>query len=436
MYASPHTMARLVAMSQAVNTEKENDPLAKARQMLLHGLLNECLAEVKTYWLNHPSNMDALELMWQVVSEIGRPEIARKLKNLAACVKDADAVAAQGGKMQKKTAKTFFEAGFALVDLGEYELALHLFERCLKDFPDDPVINYELGFSLMSLGKYTQALPCFQRAQKDSNDFDTGLNLSVCYVLTRQLDPAKNMLEMMSNSATAEDERKELAHRKTVLRRLEELTNKPELSARDWYYVLYGGVLIDPSYRIDNRNEDYTSIASTLLVLKGLMDGLRVEAEVIEYYSLKSKPLAKLISGIMDLPLDSYKGPGRPERALLVMAWAGDIIGPHRAFIEHTDRRSLFAYGLEWKDPLPLAPEIIGCMTKESALPWDEDTHLDSVEIILEKILDKARNIESDPDILRTIRDTIEYYGSRRQSILLGNPNLFPERPEYTAEIP
>ena len=50
-------------------------------------------------------------------------------------------------------------------------------------------------------------------------------------------------------------------------------------------------------------------------------------------------PLAEALGATMDLPSEPYKGPDRKNTALLMMAWASDIIGPHKTFVQHSARR-------------------------------------------------------------------------------------------------
>ncbi|MGH9550076.1 MAG: hypothetical protein ACRD3W_11905, partial [Terriglobales bacterium] len=172
------------------------------------------------------------------------------------------------------------------------------------------------------------------------------------------------------------------------------------------------------------------------LVLRGLIEGLRIELEVIEYYNPQSRPLARLLAESMELPCDSYRGPDRPDRALLVMASAADIIGPHDAFIETSDQRIIFAYGLPVREPLPLVPDIVGCMIDPCTMPWDEKARGANLDKLIASMLDKTRHLELDTEILRQVQDAVEYYDAKRELLLCGNNDKFPERPEYTAEIP
>ncbi|HEY9786374.1 MAG TPA: tetratricopeptide repeat protein, partial [Candidatus Obscuribacterales bacterium] len=311
------------------SNQKEDEALVRARELLADGRLEECLSVLKTYWLNNPADPQAALLFSQLMSEAGRGELSTKLEKLSEKLINGSSEkqdATISGADDKGSPQELFEAGYGLIDIRQHELAAMLLNRAVNLLPDEPVINYELGFSLMSLGRFQKAIPYFEQAAKLQEDFDTCLNLAVCLTMTRRSQEARDLLKRLEKLAHSDEEKKELAHRAVVLRRLDTLKSKTQLSLRDWLYILYGSIMINP--KPPAGREDYQSIAATLAVLKGVLEGLRTEIEAVEYYSPYSKPLAQILGELMELPMDSYKGPARPDRALLVMSWASDIIGP------------------------------------------------------------------------------------------------------------
>ncbi|MFX5705380.1 hypothetical protein ABTE52_20570, partial [Acinetobacter baumannii] len=88
-----------------------------------------------------------------------------------------------------------------------------------------------------------------------------------------------------------------------------------------------------------------------------------------------------------------------------IMDWATDLIGPHEAFIENTDKRIIFAYALTKSEPLPLVPDIVGCLVDEPIMPWDQKTREETLQSMCMKILDRARDLEADPDIVKATTD-------------------------------
>ena len=117
------------------------------------------------------------------------------------------------------------------------------------------------------------------------------------------------------------------------------------------------------------------------------------------------------------------------------MDWASDIIGPHESFIDNSDKRLIFAYGLPSTEPLPLVPDINAYLCGSNLIPWSDLSKVDA-ERHYEKILDKARNLESDPDVIKAIEDLLIYFEPRKKELVMGNSEHFPDRPEYSAEIP
>ncbi len=447
------------------------DQLVKARQLLTEGMLEPALDILNHHLLAAPADTDALDLLSFVFSEANRTDTSDKIRALADAIRDT----VSSGNLpfdDKSMVTTLFEAGYALTDVRQFALAGKMFEKCLEIAPDEPVIRYELAFVLMSLNRFQEAIPHFERSAAELKDFDTNLNLAVCHTLNRDLKAARQSFEKLNVLASSPEERKELAHRKVVLKRLEEVGGRQELNARDWLYTLYGSVLLRPQTNAAQHKDgaskseecqkhehspqpttgqglnlskitqtgqtpdDRKLIALTMLLLRGVLEGLRLEVEVIEFYNPASKPLARILAELMELQADSYKGPDRPERALLMMAWATDITGPHQAFIETGEKRTIFAYGLPPHQPLPLTPEIVALLADEFTMPWSDETRKGSVDEEITAIVDIARRLDSEPEVLKQIQDAVEYYHLKRDYLMLGNHEAFPERPEYTAEIP
>jgi hypothetical protein len=303
----------------------------------------------------------------------------------------------------------------------------------------------------MSLRRFQQAIPYFEFVAGKAPDFDTLLNLAACYTLTRRAKEAQSILKKIDALKLEDEQSLEVGHRKIVLKRLENVNDKGHLNLRDWLYVLYGSILLRPGTRDQNTKEDALSIGSVLALLKGVLEGLQVDLEVVEFYGPQSRPLARALAELLEIPFDSYKGPDRAEKALLAMTWASDIIGPHKSFTTIDERRSLFSYSLIWDEPLPLVPEIVGCMTYDEPMPWryrspsfpnaesasvfDEHEFDNQVENSYKSILYNARDMESDPVMIHSVQEAVDYYSDKTNFLMLGNAATFPIRSEYTAEL-
>lgn len=422
--------------------------LEQARKLLERNEHEQCFFLLKDHWLNNPDDLETIRLFAQVLSALGRAELAEKLLQLAA---DEQAFG---------DAQNLFEAGYQLIDSRQHDLAAMLLQRCIALAPNEPTVNYELGFTLLSLKRYAEAIPYFTCALKAADDFDTRLNLAVANLCLRNANQVGPMLDAMALLASSDEEKAEVVLQRQALKRLEQLAQKKVLSARDWLYIHYGSLLLKQN---DEQNsdgkfgqllDDYTEVAKTLLVLRGTLEALGQTFDTVEFYSSLSRPLAQALGEIMGLPCEIYKGANRDERALMVMAWSSDIIGPHESFTAHQGQRSIFAYALTPDEPLPITPEIVGCLAKACALPWAERFHLkqwddgradlmeaddgqrEDHQAATEKILDKASRMEADPDLLNQIQAIANYFFLRRDLLVLGNSGIFPNRPEYTAELP
>jgi tetratricopeptide (TPR) repeat protein len=426
--------------------EQANDLLRQARQLYERDDLAGSFLLSKMHWLNFPEDLCAVQLLCEIMRKNGKKELYRHLRILG-----------QSQKELLSNAQSLFEAGYHFIEEREPELAAMLLSRCRQLAPQQTVVRYELGFALMQMRRFQEAILEFEFLAEQDCDFDTGLNLTVCHSLTRNLQRARELYKQLEKMARSQEEKRELALRNWVIRRLEKYETHKHLSVRDWVYALYGAVLLsdttpkDLSGKPRTMAADYPGVATTLLILHGLLKELGLRYDVVEYYSPLSRPLAEALATLMEIPVEHYRGPDRKETALLVMAWASDIIGPHKAFVNHSPRRTLFAYGLTTMAQLPVTPDIIGCLAEECAMPWSDQLEESSEtepqpgkphplnqvqEAALNQILAKIADLESNPQIIQQVEDLHAYYSSKRELLLLDNAKSFPERPEYTAEIP
>lgn len=422
----------------------------------------DALSIIRKHWLMNPEDLQAVRLLSRLMKIQGKTELSGNLYKLS------ESAEALSDDVQNQ-----FEAGFKLIDERELQLAVLLLERCVKKMPDHSVISYELGFALMSLNRFSEAIPYFLLSGTKDTDFDTQLNLCVCYTFTRNMEEATKLLELLQQHASGQEEIKEVSNRRIILKRLDRFKNKTALTPRDWLYVLYGTVLLSEPSLTDLTNAtkagitglttttagkagsvkpSYRDVAWTLLVTEKLLNELGYEFDVIEFYSPLSRPMAEALAYKLDLPAKSFGGQKIKERALMIMAWAPNIIGPHKSFLPNSKRRVLFSYGLGALQPLPLTPDVVAQVCDHLELPWSENMEEDAelrnnlkigrIDLpdqrqaaACDKILAEIAELESDPDIIDTVQRLSDYYKPKEENLVLGNPEHFPDRPEYTAEI-
>lgn len=404
--------------------------LNQARQLFDQGLYEQSREVATEYWLTNPFDPRAVELYRDIVHEVGRPDAAAKFDTLLRRFLQSPDIPPY------KHHQELFEVAYTLVDIRQYCLAAMLLKEMVRELPDDTEVNYELGFALMSLKRYEEAIKYFSIAARKNDDFDAYLNLGVCYTLLRNIDAASKAIEIAAPLAKEPEDKVEVEHRRTVLKRLKLLTQKKDFSSRDWLFVLYGTILLRPTLKILALKEEASHIAAMVVVLKGLLNGLSIEQEGVEYYSLRSRPLSSVLGQLRGLPFDAYRGPDRPDHVLLTLSWTTDIIGPHQAFIQNSENRSIFAYALTPSEPLPLVPDIIGCLAQDITMPWEGDKSPKDLERLVENILERAFALEASPELIQEIQEAIDYYHDKRDLLVFNNCKAFPNRPEYTAEVP
>lgn len=439
----------------------QQSELQRAEQLMAARDYAQALTILREHWLANPRDRKAVHLLSRLMKALGKADLSGSLYKLA-----------ESDQALEEDVQNLFEAGFKLIDEHELQLAVMLLERCASKLPDESVINYELGFALMSLHRFSAAIKYFERSLSTNNDFDTKLNLCVCYTMERQTFKANELIKELETIASNDEERDEVSHRKLVMKRLEMLQPKARLSPRDWLFVLYGSVILhDPAMEdlrkaiktgvftgitFDTTRDSapagalsYKDVAWTLLVLEKLFMNLGYEFDVIEFYSPLSRPLAEAMSHLMELPVRSFGGEESKDRALMIMAWGPNIIGPHKSFIQNSKRRVLFAYGLSTLQPLPLTPDVVGELGPDIIVPWaeskEEETQFyksdgfdmpDNTQVTaIDRILQEIAELESRPEIIQQVEEIAHYYKPKRDLIVMGNPQTFPQRPEYSAEI-
>jgi hypothetical protein len=105
---------------------------------------------------------------------------------------------------------------------------------------------------------------------------------------------------------------------------------------------------------------------------------------------------------------------------------------------------------LSWDEPLPVVPDIVGCLTYEEPMPWrvydaagqpvgaattGEHHYTAEIEKSYKDILSNARDLESAPSTIKHVQDALDYYESKKQYLIVGNAKALATRSDYTAEI-
>ncbi len=414
--------------------------LESALEQLKSHDYNGCLSTLKEAWLKDPLEPGFPHLMSQLMEAAGKKELADQLAKL---VDDL--------KANRLNPTTLFETGFHFSDAREHEIAIMLLKQCSTLVPKEEIVNYELGFSLMSLKHYAEASHYFEQALSEHENFDTLLNLAVCCTCLRNLSQASKMLEMASRLTLDEEQMKELDNQRCILQRLGGLHKKNLLTTRDWFYVLYGSILLnEPAAALPKEfeliNVSNAEIAASLLILRGVIEGLGLNCSRIEFLNANARPLTEAFGELTGHPVEPYQPENPNESTLLIASRAEDFNGYHNYLTHNHPLRSVFAFSLPPAKTVSLTPDIVAYVCQSIKLPWDNTDgdkqkamdlkDLESAYKFVYPILDKAYTLEADPSIIKQIQDVTGYYHSRTELILINNSRHFPRRPAYLAEVP
>lgn len=426
--------------------------LKRAEELLADGDTTGSFDLVRSQWLSNPEDMQAVRLLSKIVEQSGRAQLAEQLNKFAA----TDAVL-------DSSPQILFDTAYQLIDERQFQLAAMLLDYAARACPNEPVIRYELGFALMAIKKFDKAIPHFEKALSLAEDFDAHLNLSVCYTLQRDAEKArqhlKRLIELAETTDTAniggKDEiQKELANRRLSLRRLEVLSSKPSLNARDWFFILYGGLLLEDLSlsgiaHADTTGSEMLKVAEVVLSMRGAMDAVGLEFDMIEYHSHSARPVAEALGRLLDLPVEAISDFSRTDRTLLVIAWGEELIDSFRMLTRNDGYRVLFAYGIPKNSPLPITPDIVAHMQSVCDLPWHKELLEydardqgplslpdEAMSALVDQLLIRCSEVESNPNFIRHTADLSDYFSPKKKLLIVGNPQNIPERPEYTAEVP
>lgn len=429
-----------------------DDALKHAEQLAAGGDTVASFDKVRTFWLTHPNDARAPRVLAAIVKKSGRDQLADQLTRLS-----------DSSDLLEDDPQKFFDAGYELINERQFQLAAMLLERAVRLCPDEPVIRYELGFALMAIKRFADAIPHFEHTLQLAEDFDTHLNLSVCYTLQRDVEKSRGHLERLTVLAETTDTsavggkeeiQKELANRRFVLRRLELLSAKPMLNARDWYFILYGGLLLADQTlagmaHADVSGNEMHKVAEAVLSMRGAMEAVGLEFDMIEYHSASARPLAESVGRLLDLPVEPISDFSRTDRTLLVVAWGEELIDSFRQLSRNDGFRTIFAYSIPKESPLPITPDIVAHIQNHCDLPWHKELEEyqerdqgalslpdEAMAAIVDQLLIRCSEVESNPNVIRHSADLFDYFGSKRKLLIVGNQENIKERPEYTAELP
>lgn len=274
----------------------------------------------------------------------------------------------------------FFNLGYVLVELERYEEALDAFQRCLSLDPNDSATHLEIGYIHFSRGDYGQALSHLQHPLRSyPEDWEVHNLLGKCYLGLRRFDEAmaafgrslmlagtpNAQAELLDNIATVTRHR-EFRHLNSV---------KDQLYAQDG--VVYLGSAQDDGLHVEEVQDyhfTYPDIGTTLQRLIALIKSSRWDFSAVLSADTLSRPVATILSQMLELPLRAADELEAVDRALLVMAVAREsellVLTIERLRCPAT----AFCLGLNWMRHSKLLPDLIGIAAHGScSVPWEAE---------------------------------------------------------------
>jgi hypothetical protein len=223
---------------------------------------------------------------------------------------------------------------------------------------------------------------------------------------------------------------------------------------RDWFFILYGGLLLEDLSlsgiaHADTAGSEMSKVAEAVLSMRGAMDAVGMEFDMIEYHSHSARPLAEALGRLLDLPVEAISDFSRLDRTLLVIAWGEELIDSFRMLTRNDGYRVLFAYGIPNNSPLPITPDIVAHLQPVCDLPWHQELleyHAsdrgalslpdEAMAALVDQLLIRCSALESNPNFIRHTADLADYFSPKKKLLIVGNQENIAERPEYTAEVP
>jgi len=137
-----------------------------------------------------------------------------------------------------------------------------------------------------------------------------------------------------------------------------------------WHFVQFGSVLLSPLAGMLARHHEASpgpdALAWQLQAVAGYLWIAKLRPQRVVAADRDAWVLARALARRLGLPLDEQDPrPGGPT--LLVAARAGAI--PEAARERHADQL-VFACSLDWRQPAPVCPDLVGTFSSTLALPW------------------------------------------------------------------
>lgn len=318
-----------------------------------------------------------------------------------------------------------FNLGHILVELEQYEEAMHAFQYCLRLVPDDPATHYEIAFIHFVQGEYTEALKYLELPTKNYPEDWEVLNLSgKCHLGLKQYDEAMDEFARALDLTSNPQIENELLDNLTTIDRYQEFETLT--SFKDKMYVREGVICLgssqDDGLTIETQQDyhfTYPDIGTTLKRFLALQHAYAWQFTAIVAVDKPSLPLAKAIGQLLNLPLCAVPDLDANDTPLMVAAVARE---PELllVMIEHAPCASVtFCLGLNWIRHSNILPDMTGVATLGAcSVPWEptlrrfyaDGAPKEQIQACIEDATNQILESVSHTDSCENLQQQVEYY--------------------------
>lgn len=274
----------------------------------------------------------------------------------------------------------FFNLGYVLVELEQFDDALDAFNRCLTLAPDDAAAHFELGLIHLSLGDYNTALNFLDIPLRSyPQDWEVHNLVGRCLLGLRRYDEAKELFGKALLLAETPSAQAEVFENLTMLERHREFRSlasvKDQLYAQDG--VIYLGSAEDDGLHVSETQDfhfSYGAVGTTLQRLSALSASSSWEFSAVTPADTMARPVALALAQILGIPACKVEDLAADDRALLVFATARDAELLLMIMERVPCHATTFCLGLNWMRHTRMLPDLVGIAARGACtVPWESE---------------------------------------------------------------
>ncbi len=275
----------------------------------------------------------------------------------------------------------YFNLGYVLVELENYEEALEAFQKCLEFIPDDPAALYEIGYIHYAQENFALALETL-RLPKEAYPEDARVHslIGACYLGLRRWAEAEESYRRALELASSYDEREEAEAGLITALRYQEFPPSSPWGPKEEAYAEAGVVVLgtmgDDGLHVPLRTPGtlpVEAIAVTLRRLRALIRGLGIRFTAVVALDRMSVPVASALERLLRRPRKPLSALRDTDRPLLVLADSQQMALLEVALDECPGEPQSFVLALGPYNPDAFLPDWIGVPASGPwTLPWEE----------------------------------------------------------------